>query len=241
MDSAGYIVLSRMIAQQRALDVRADNIANADTPGYKSETMVFSDYLVPQRGGGGRSVSMVQDRATWRDFSQGQISKTGNPLDLALLGDGFFAVETPRGERYTRAGRFTLSAAGQIVDMSGNPVLGGDGRPLNVPSGDTNINVSGDGSVSSESGEIGTIRVVEFHDAQSLQAEGGSLFSSNQPGVAAQQPAIAQGAVESANIKGVVELSRMMSDLREFEFASQFAEAEAQREQGAIDKIGHKS
>lgn len=245
MDNAGYIVLSRMIVQQRALDVRADNIANMDTPGYKSEAMVFSDYLVQQRGTsappGGRTVAMVQDRATWRDFTQGQISKTGNPLDLALMSDSFFAVETPRGERYTRAGRFALSSAGQIVDMSGNPVLGIDGRPLNVPPGDTSITVAGDGAVSSESGEIGTMRIVEFHDQQSLQAEGGSLFSSNQPAVPAQQPGVAQGAVESANIKGVVELSKMMSDLREFEFASQFADAEAQREQGAIDKIGHKS
>ena len=245
MDNAGYIVLSRMTAQQRALDVRADNIANMNTPGYKAESTVFSDFLLPQRGAGvppgGRTVSMVQDRATWRDFSQGQVSRTGNPLDLALTGEGFFAVQTPRGERYTRAGRFALSPAGQVVDMSGNPLLGADGRPLSVPPGDTGITVSGDGAMSSESGEIGTVRVVEFTSVQALQAEGGSLFSSKEPAQPAKQPAVVQGAVEAANSQGVVELSRMMADLREFQFASEFAEAEAQREQGAIDKIGRKS
>lgn len=244
MDNAGYIALSRMIAQQRALDVRATNIANMATPGFKAESVVFSDFLVRQKGvttpPGGKTVQMVQDRATWRDFTQGQVTRTGNPLDLALQGDGFFAVETSRGERFTRAGRFSLSSSGQVVDMSGNAVLGTDSRPINVPPGDGGITIAGDGTVSTESGEIGKLRVVQFDDQQSLQAEGNSLFTTTQPPRVAEQPAIVQGTIEGTNIQAVVELTRMMGEMREFEFASQFADGEAQREQSAIDKIGHK-
>ena len=139
MENPGYIALSRMIAQEHALQVRANNIANTGTPGFKGESLVFSDYLVRQTGintpPGGQNVQMVQDRTTYRDFSQGQFSKTGNPLDLALQGDGFFVVSTPHGERYTRAGRFSLSPSGQVVDMSGNPVLGPDSQADNGPAG----------------------------------------------------------------------------------------------------------
>lgn len=243
MENAGYIALSRMIAQQRALDVRATNIANTNTPGFKAQSVLFSDYLLRQRGAavpaGGRTVQMVQDRATWRDFAQGEVAKTGNPLDLALQGDGFFVVGTPRGERYTRAGRFSLSAAGQVVDVGGNPVLGTDGQPLGVPPGGGAITVAADGSVSTDTGPIGKFRVVQFDNQQALQAEGNSLFTTTQPPHDAAQPAIVQGTVEGANIQAVVELTRMMGEMREFEFASQFADGEAQREQSAIDHIGH--
>jgi flagellar basal-body rod protein FlgF len=244
MENPGYIALSRMIAQQRALDVRATNLANTGTPGFKAQTVLFSDYLLQQKGvsppPGGRTVQMVQDRATFRDFAQGEIAKTGNPLDLALQGDGFFVVDTPRGERYTRAGRFSLSAAGQIVDMTGNNVLGTDGQPLAVPPGASGITVAGDGTVSTDTGEIGKFRVVQFDDQQALQAEGNSLFTTTQPARVAEQPAITQGTIEGANIQAVVEVTRMMSEMREFEFASQFADGEAAREQSAIDKIGRK-
>lgn len=242
MENAGYVALSRMVAQQRALDVRATNIANSGTPGFKSQSILFSDYLLNQRGvtppPGGRVVQLVQDRATWRDFGQGPLSKTGNPLDLALQSDGFFAVDTPRGERYTRAGRFSLSASGQVVDGVGNAVLGTDGRPLGVPPGATGLTVAGDGSLSSDAGPLGRLRVVRFEDPQRMRAEGDSLFATDEAPTDAPSPGVAQGMIEGANTKAIVEVTAMMAEMREFEFASQFADAEAQREQSAIDKIG---
>ena len=245
MENSGYVALSRMIAQQRALEVRATNIANTGTPGFKSEGVLFSDYLVHQRGAatppGGRQVQMVQDRATFRDFGPGQVSRTGNPLDLALQGDGFFAVETPRGERYTRAGRFSLSAAGQVVDTGGNPVLGTDRRPITVPPEGGAITVTGDGTVSTDTGQVGKFRIVQFDDQQALRAEGNSLFATTQPPREVATPAVAQGTIEGANIQAVVELTRMMAEMREFEFAAQFADTEAQRQQSAIDRILRKS
>ena len=244
MESSSYIALSRMIAQEHALEVRATNIANAGTPGYKGQSVLFSDYLVRQSGQGlppgGRVLQMVQDRATYRDYAQGQASKTGNPLDLALQGDGFFAVQTPRGERYTRAGRFSLSAGGQIVDISGYPVLGTDSKPMQVPPGSSQINVAADGSISADTGDIGKFKVLKFDEPQALQAEGASLFTSKQPGTPDNAPQIVQGVVEEANVQPIVQLTSMMSEMRDFDFTSQFVDNEAQREQSAIDKIGHK-
>jgi len=241
VENTSYIALSRMVAQQRAMDVRADNIANMNTPGYKGESVLFSDYLVRQRDvttpPGGRTEQMVQDRATWRDATEGQVSKTGNPLDLALTSGGYFAVSTARGERYTRAGRFSLGANGQVEDMQGNAVLGTDSRPLNIPQGDTNISIASDGTVSTESGPVGKLRVVQFDDEQSLKAEGTTLFAATKPPQVDAAPAILQGAVEGANIQPITEMTNMMGELREFEFASQFVDAEATRQQSVIDRL----
>ena len=108
MDTPGYVVLSRLSSQQRALDAVANNLANLETPAYQAERLLFSRYV--ERGAIGTRGGPTQytiDRATWRETAPGPMSTTGNPFDLALRGPGYFAVETPRGDRYTRAGRFT--------------------------------------------------------------------------------------------------------------------------------------
>jgi flagellar basal-body rod protein FlgF len=101
--------------------------------------------------------------------------------------------------------------------------------------------VGADGSISTDTGDVGKLKVVKFDDLQSLSAEGNSLFNTTQAARADNQPEVAQGMVEGANIQPVAELTKMMSEMREFEMASQFADGEGQREQTAIDRIGHKS
>ena len=109
MENASLVGLSRQIALSRELDVVANNIANVNTTGYKAGNTVFHEFLMPgvranQFRGGDRLVSFVHDRATWTDFSQGAVQPTGNPLDVAISGNAFLTVQTPRGERYTRNG-----------------------------------------------------------------------------------------------------------------------------------------
>jgi flagellar basal-body rod protein FlgF len=243
MDTPGYIVLSRLASQARATDVLAANIANAGTPGFKASQTIFAQQLARQSGAetpaGGEQLAFTLDRATWRDMSAGALRHTGNPLDLALGGDGFFAVQTPRGERFTRAGHFTLSPDSQVVDPEGNPLLGEGGQPLALPPGDVRLEVKGDGTIASESGPLGRLRVVRFDDAQRLVAEGSRLFSAPQ-GVDAQaveRPAVVQGAVEESNVSPVAELTRLTAGLREFQFAAQFIEKEGERLGGAVDRI----
>src|SRR6202012_988604 len=110
MDITTALAASRMMAQQRAMDITANNLANANTPGYRNERVLFSDWIDPQSGTaattGIRSISYTQDRATWRETQAGTITHTGNPYDLALSGDGYFTVNTKNGPRLTRDGRF---------------------------------------------------------------------------------------------------------------------------------------
>lgn len=240
MDSPGYIMLSRLGAQLRSTQVLANNLANADTPGFRAERAVFAEFLQPRAGSappgdGGTAYSI--DRATWRDTAAGSISTTGNPFDLALKGDGFFAVETPRGERYTRAGRFMLAGDGKLADAEGNAVLDARGMPIVLGPNDTRVEVRGDGSVRSENGPIGQLRVVRFDDPQKLRAEGGRLYASDEPGAPAERPGVVQGAVEGSNVQPVVEITTLTAQMREFQFATQFVEREGERLSSAVERI----
>lgn len=243
MDSPGYVVLSRLALQPRATELLAHNIANADTPGFHASRMVFGAHLDRQRGvaapPGGAPVAYAQDRASWRDTAQGPIQRTGNPLDIAIAGEGFFAVETPRGERYTRAGRFSLDAGQRLVDMEGNAVLDAEGRPIVIAAGDTRIEVLGDGTLRSENGVIARLRVVRFDDPQRLLAEGDRLFAAPaaEPPLPVERPQLVQGAVEGSNVRPVIELTRLMAELREFQFAAQFVEREGERLGNAVERI----
>jgi flagellar basal-body rod protein FlgF len=240
MDSPGHIVLSRLAAQSRTQQVTANNLANADTPGFRASRPVFASFVEAQ----GRAVERSQrpahyawDRATWRDTAPGPIRQTGNPLDLAIQGEGFFVVETPRGERYTRAGHFSLGADGRIVDAEGNALLSDQGRPIAVGPADTNIQVRGDGGIVSANGPLGRLRVVRFADEQRLRAEGQRLFAADDEPETVARPAVVQGALEGSNVQAIVEMTRMMEGLREFQMAVQFAEREGERQTQAIERI----
>lgn len=240
MDIASSVAASRLTAAQRALEVTADNIANADTPGYRTERVLFTDWLDRQRGTttpGGAMIAYVQDRATWREQSQGAISRTGNPFDLALAGDGYFTVNTPAGPRLTRNGRFGLQPDGTLADMSGNAVLDTTGQPIQLSPTDTTVAIAGDGSVSSQNGQLGKIGVVQPTDPSRLTAEGGTLLRADTPTTAVATPGIVQGAVEGSNVQPVLELTRMMDGLRQFQFVSELVQAEGDRQQSAIDKL----
>jgi flagellar basal-body rod protein FlgF len=241
MQNITSIAASRLIAQHRALDVTADNLANAGTPGYKAVRMQFSDWLSRQHGAstprGGGTLAFTQDRATWRDFQPGPLNHTGNPLDLALTNSGYFTVSTPQGPRLTRAGRFGLLADGTIVDGTGNALLNTNGQPIQLSPTDTQITVAGDGTLSSENGQIGKIGVVEVSDPMQLSAMGGDKLSSGSATTPAANPGLVQGSVEDSNVQPMMEMVRMMNDLREFQYVTQMVEAENQRQQSAIDKL----
>ncbi len=241
MENSTTIVLSRLVAQSRAMDVTATNIANISTPGFRAERTVFSDFFVREGralSGGERSLAYTADRATYREARAGAITPTANPLDLAITGNGFFTVATQNGPRLTRAGHFGLSTTGSIVDDDGNALLDPAGRPLQVSATDTRLAVAADGSISSENGPIGRVGLVVPDDENKLKAEGSRLFSAagttTKPATAAR---LVQGAIEGSNVLPTAEIARMMQELREFQFTSQFVQSEADRQQGAIDKI----
>ena len=244
MDSPGYIVLSRLVAQTRASAVTANNIANLDTPGFRAARPLFGEVLQRQRDAavpaGGRDLAFAQDRATWRDSTPGSQSVTGNPLDLAIgVPEGYFVMETPRGDRFTRAGRFTLDGEGRVVDAEGHALLGTDGRPIRLAAGEGRIEVLGDGTLRTENGVSGQIRVVRFANPQMLQAEGDRLFAApaSETPENIPRPGLVQGAVEGSNVRPVLEITRMMEELREFQFVAQMAEREGERLGDAVGRL----
>src|SRR3954462_7989605 len=186
MENAGLVGLSRQIALQRELDVVSNNIANLNTTGYKADNVTFGEYLMPvaranQFRGNDRVVSFTQDRATWLDQSQGPVQHTGNPLDIAISGNAFLTVETPRGERYTRNGPLQVNRAGELVTSEGLRGVGQNG-PIILQAGDRDVSIGSDGTVSVRGGrntedtQRGKIRFASFSDPPLLQKDGTSTF-----------------------------------------------------------------
>src|SRR5471032_3109486 len=176
MQNALLIGLSRQTILERQLDVISNNIANVNTSGFKADASLFEEYLMPGAHednfvGSDRRLSYVQDRGTYRDFSQGAVEQTKNPLDIAIDGGGFLVVQTAAGDRYTRDGGLQMNNTGQLVTSAGNPVLGTSG-PIVFQPGDHDINVSPDGTITVLEGNgktdsvRGKLRLVSFRDAQ---------------------------------------------------------------------------
>jgi len=147
-------------------------------------------------------------------------------------------VETPRGERYTRAGRFAIGQDGRLLDHQGNAVLNANSQAIAIAPGDTRIEIQGDGTIRSANGVLGRLRVVRFDNEQALRAEGDRHFdAAGETPEDIARPSVVQGAVEGSNVQSVLEMTRMMAELREFQMASQFLEREGDRQQSAIDRL----
>jgi len=241
MDITTSLAASRLVAQQRAMDITANNIANANTPGFRAERVQFCDWtdLQPSASSvpGSGSIAYTQDRATWREPQAGTMTHTGNTFDLAIASDGYFTVNTKAGPRLTRDGRFGLMPGGTLADIRGNPVLDTTGKPILLSPTGTQITIAGDGSIASENGPIGKIGVVQPADAMKMRAEGATNFISDAPTAPTASPGIVQGAVEQSNVQPVIEVTRMMNDVRQFQFVTQLVQAEGDRQQNTIDKL----
>ena len=236
MENTVLAVISQQIGARRQMDVIANNIANANTIGFKSERMLFSEYL--QDIGNGQTIALVQDAAVVRDFRDGPIMATDNPLDVAIRGEGFFQVETADGIRYTRNGRLRLDSDGALVTSNGYAVLSKDEFPILTIPGDTQITISADGTVSSESGELGTLAVVAFENPYALRKLGNGLYESEGLPDPATDATIVQGALENSNVEPIIEMTRMISLLRSFQGSQTLADQEHDLRRRAIGVLG---
>lgn len=236
MENTGYIALSRQSVLQRKMDIIANNLANMTTPSFKGEDMMFVEHL--KKTGDNDRVSLVQDLALLRNLNAGPMNKTDNPLDLAINGDGYFAIETPDGERYTRNGTFQLNQQGEIVTTQGDPVLGIDGNAITVPANEPHISVARDGSVSAGETLIGRIQIVGFENEQELEKQSNSLFArGEQEPQAADGAEVAQGMIEGSNVQGIVEMTKMIATVRSYTAASKLVDQEHERQRRAIQVL----
>ena len=236
MENTGYIALSRQSVLRRKMDVIANNLANMTTPAFKGEDMMFVEHL--KKTGENDRVSLVQDLALLRNVSEGPMTKTENPLDLAISGQGYFAVQTLDGERYTRNGTFQLDAQGQIVTTQGDPVLGVDGNPITIPLNEPQISIARDGSVSAGETLIGRLQVVSFENEQTLEKQSNSLLDrGEQEPQAADESEVVQGMIEGSNIQGIVEVTRMINTIRSYTATSKLVDQEHERQRRAIQVL----
>ena len=243
-----YTTLSGQIAVAKQIDMIANNIANLNTTGFKSERPIFEKTLAAE--GGLLSSSLKKDiapaspwesesytgfKGSYADLTQGSIENTGNPLDVALQGKGFFVVQSTDGERYTRAGSFKLDATGRLVTQDGLPVMGQGGE---IVLGNGEVTFTADGGVKLNGQSAGKLRVVDL-SAASLEREPGQRFKIAD-GAASdiEKPSMVGGAIEASNVNAVRELADMILASRLFEGFKNVQQTEAQLDQQRNEKLG---
>ena len=219
MDSGLYAAYTGLLARTQALDTAANNLANAGTAGFRAHRDYFSGVLAGNVDQDPDTASQVGQSVNGfgvlggnrLDLGQGEIKATGNPLDLALEGQGFFAIQTSNGIRYTRDGSFSRSPAGVLQTAQGEPVLDPNQKPITIPTGSVYVSPDGNISVSTADGSVivGRVGAYDFSDKSVLTAEGANRFSANGAKPIAANASIEQGSVEGANedaIHGTMQL-----------------------------------
>lgn len=241
MDNALYVGLSRQITLQRELDITANNIANADTAGFKVEDlMTRSDPAAPAKTLGIRGpVTFVMDDGVARDFSQGGLHQTNGPLDVALDGQGFFKITTAAGERYTRDGRFKLDPQGKLVTQSGDAVQG-TGGDIVLDASKGPLTISDNGVISQGTQKVGQLAVVKFDDLSSLEKDGSNLYrnTSNATPQTATTASVKQGMLESSNVQPVVQITHLIAVNRAYDAISNMMNNTADLSRRSIQRLG---
>jgi flagellar basal-body rod protein FlgF len=235
MDNIGYTTLTRQSGLMREMQVVANNIANISTAGFRREGVIFSEHVA--RLNGDPSLSMAQGHTRSVDLEQGGLSTTGGRFDFAIQGDGFFQVATPDGPRLTRAGSFTPSATGELVNMDGHQLLDGGGAPVFVPPDAGPVSLAGDGTLSASGIPLAKIGLWQPTDPLTLLHEGGTLFSAGgmEP---AEGATLMQGMLEDSNVEPVSEIARMITVQRAYEMGQKLLDSEDARVRGVIQTLG---
>ena len=242
MENPAYVVLSQQMALSKQMDVIANNLANVNTPAYRGQTLLFNEFLGkatnPGITGNGSKIAFVGLGGTMPDIRPGPIEPTSNPLDFAIQGKGYFVVSTPDGLRYTRAGHFQINGQGQLVNGDGYQVVDPQGRPLSVPAGANNIEVTASGALSSDKGPIGNMQIVKFDNDVTMQKIGTNLYQSDAPAQAVDATtSVKQGMIEGSNVQPIVEVTKMIQVQRAYEAANMMIMNEHDRDVQAIQTL----
>ncbi len=235
MDSIGYTTLTRQSGLMREMEVVAHNIANISTAGFRREGVVFSEYV--NRLEGEPSLSMATASARNVDLTQAGLSQTGGTYDFAIQGEGFFLIETPDGERLTRAGAFTPSAEGELVTPDGYRLLDAGGAPVVVPPGARAVGLGQDGTLSADGVAVARVGLWQPTDPLTLRHVAGTMFAAE--GVEpADTGVMMQGMLEDSNVQPVTEVARMIAVQRAYEMGQTFLDREDARIRSVIQTLG---
>jgi flagellar basal-body rod protein FlgF len=240
MDNALYVGLSRHMTLQRALDVTANNLANVDTTGFKVESLrVQTDALSPSAVPSSDPIKYVIDHDVARNFGQGGLEQSSNPLDVAIEGDGFFTVQTVAGNRFTRDGRLGIDAQNQLVDHQGDPVLSSSGSPIVLDPKKTDVAIAKDGTISQNGTQVGKLGVSRFANLSALKKQGDNLYdAAGTSPIAAADARVHQGMIERSNVQPVVEITNLIAITRAYDRVTQMVSQTEDLSQSAVQRLG---
>jgi flagellar basal-body rod protein FlgF len=238
MDPITAIAASGLRARMESLDLLANNVANAATGGYKADREFYSLYVAPEAVTDDAATMPVIERP-WVDHTQGTLHTTGNALDFAVSGRGFFAVNGPSGPLYTRNGNFRLSADGRLTTTDGYAVRNQQGAPLTI-AGRLPVEVSNDGTITQDGNVIGKLEVVDFTSTAGLTKQGANYFRIADP---AQKPApapsasVEQGSLEASNTGSAESAVRLISVMRQFEMLQRAVSIGGDMSKKAVEEV----
>lgn len=235
MDAAGYATLNRQSGLMREMGVVANNIANASTTGFRREGVVFSEYIAAMDQDPSLSMAHASGRVV--DLTQATLDQTGGAFDFAIQGEGFFLIETPQGERLTRAGAFTPSAEGELVTADGFRLLDAGGAPVFIPPDAKGVALARDGTLSAGGLPIAQIGLWRPENPLALRHQTGTMFDGGalEP---VEDGVVMQGMLEDSNVQPVSEIARMIEVQRAYELGQKFLDAEDDRVRGVIQALG---
>jgi flagellar basal-body rod protein FlgF len=241
MDNALLLGLQTQRVLQRRLDVSANNLANVDTSGFKADELITEelDNTGASADVNPTDIRFVRDIGLGRDMSQGEIASTGNPLDVAIEGNGYFMVQGLNWQpMYTRDGAFKLTGDGQLVTGDGRSVLNSGGAPISIDAQGESPTIGRDGAITVAGNEVGRLGVVMFAAPGALSKVGDNLWDAHGQQSQPFDGVVVQGALEGSNVRPVVEITRLIEISRAYQSAAQFVANADSLRQRAIQTLG---
>jgi flagellar basal-body rod protein FlgF len=245
MSGGLYLAAAGALVQQMRLNTLANNVANIDTVGFKGEKTVFQvsgempAAAAPPRPAGVQPVSpYAPPFETVVDFSQGAAKQTGNPLDVAINGDGFFAIQTPSGIQYTRQGSFTLNEEGMLVTPDGYPILG-EGGEISLEAG--TVDIDSQGTIYLNGDEVDQLQLANFANRYELRKVGNGRFAATDAAQITERPdgtTLNQGYLEQANVHAVRAMTEMIETSRAFEAYQKVIQTADEATSKSINDVG---
>jgi len=237
MENSLYIGLSKQVVLRENMDIIAQNVANVNTPGYRAQNMVFSEYIEDPRHME-EDMSLVLDYGQYQMTDPGSMKETGNALDIALVGRGFLGIQTPGGEiQYSRAGNLTLNQEGILMNARGMAVMDDAGGQIEIPENAKEVTIDKKGVISTDQGEIARLMIMEFANTQELNPAGNGLYETTAAPIPSETTAVNQGYLEGSNVQAVVEMTRMIDVLREYQAVQNMMQSEHERMKGANQRL----
>lgn len=236
MENSIYLGLSRQMVLQTNMQVVSNNIANMNTSGFRAQNVVFEEFLADPRGGDD-PLSFAYDYGQYQMTSPGSQMQTGNPLHVALNGKGFMGVQMPDGKvAYTRDGNFQKTQDGTLVTAAGFPVMG-QGGPITISTNAEYVTIDEKGFISDQGGSFAQLQISEFENVQTLKPVGNNLYTTDSEAKPAAKTTAQQGFIEGSNVVPVVEMTKMIEILRDFQSTQKLLETEHDRLRSAIQKL----